>query len=190
MATRLIAGSIELAVSMVDAKNTLRIEQDDTSLDSTIEIWIRAITRECEHQLGRALINQQWRASLSSISGVIVLVNPPLVSVDSFKFYDSDNSLQTLDPADYQVDLVSEPGILTPAVGRSWPALYARADAVAIDYTVGYGATSTDVPAAAKQYILAKLSVQFDPATGGATVGKPFNVAYLDRLLDSLRMYC
>ncbi|HEY0062994.1 MAG TPA: hypothetical protein VGC21_12800 [Telluria sp.] len=187
MTTRRITGPVELAVSLVLAKDTLRIAQSNTALDAAITLCLQSITQECEHQIGRALINQQWRVSVDWFTDSIRLDHPPIVSVQSVKFYDENGEIQTLDPADYYVDSVTEPGYVIPAGGRSWPATQDRVHAVAVDYTAGYGPTEASVPACAKQYILYRLAEQFDPATG--EFAKTSRSEYADRLLDPLKVY-
>ena len=122
MTTRSITPPAGLAVSLVAAKETLRIMQADTSLDVSISLCIKAIIADTEHQLERSLINQGWRLTLDEFPDALRLDYPPLVSVQSVTYYDVDNVLQTLDPADYLVDAVTEPGYIVPARGKSWPA--------------------------------------------------------------------
>lgn len=189
MTTQKISAPVALAVSMARAKEMLRIEQDDTSLDGSIELWINGITAEAEHQTGRAFINRAMRRTQDRFSDAIQL-SAPVFSVEAISFLDPDGNTQILDPDDYYVDKVTVPGYIVPARGKMWPATQARINAVTIDYTAGYGATEADVPVEARNYVLAKLQVQFESSAGaGASVSKPFNVEYLDRLLDGLRVY-
>ncbi len=187
MTTRQITPAVALAVSLADAKTTLRIEQSDTSLDASITLAIEGITLECEHQLGRSLVHQGWRLSLDRIGDAIRLDHPPIASVQSLAYYDAAGVLQTLHPDDYFVDLVSEPGYIVPAVGKAWPETFDRAHAVTVDYTAGYGATSANVPRNVQFYILAKLAEQFDAAT--REFKDTAQSKYLDRLLDRVRCY-
>ncbi len=64
MTTRKITPASALAVSLAAAKTTLRIEQSDTSLDASITLWLKGITLQCEHALGRSLVAQGWRLSI------------------------------------------------------------------------------------------------------------------------------
>lgn len=186
MTTEKISAPVALAVSLAEAKQALRIDEDDTSLDIMISIWIAGITVEAETKTRRAFVNRSMRVTLDGFPDAIKL-NAPTFSVESVRFLDPDGVTRTLDPADYYVDRVTVPGYIVPARGKAWPATESHVNAVSVDYTAGYGPTAATVPNEVRMYILAKLQVQFETSTGsGSPVSKPFNVEYLDRLLDGL----
>jgi hypothetical protein len=56
-----------------------------------------------------------------------------------------------------------------------------------IDYTAGYGPDATTTPAAARLYILARLTEQWDPAV--KEFKETVRSNFTGRLLDSLRIY-
>lgn len=189
MTTQRISAPVALAVSMAEAKKALRIEDDDITLDTSIAIWIAGITAEAEHHTRRAFVNRAMRATLDRFPDAIKL-SAPTFSVESVRFVDTGGMTRTLDPADYYVDRVTVPGYIVPARGKAWPATDTYLNTVMVDYTAGYGTSDADVPSEVRMYILAKLQVQFETSVGaGSPVGQPFNVAYLDRLLDGLVVY-
>ena len=119
----------------------------------------------------------------------IYLPNPPLKTVDSVKYYDTAGVLQTLDPATYLVDAISEPARITPAPSTSWPATQNRMNAVQITFTCGYGAAK-DVPTGIKNWMLVRLGSLFENREEVA-IGQRIVVAdlpFVDRLLDSFRV--
>ena len=185
MTQTLITPPAAMAVLLTDALETLR--QDAGMFDATITMWIRGITQECEHQIRRALITQQWRLTLDSFDDALRLANPPTISVESVRYYDINNVLQTLDPADYMVDAVTEPGYVVPATGKAWPETYDRINAVTVDYTVGYGPTAATVPDNVRSYILLRLAQQFDPAS--REFKETASSMFIARLLDRYRVY-
>lgn len=67
----------------------------------------------------------------------LYLRRPPFVRVESVRYYDADNDLQTVAAADYYVtdSLVPELRFVTGFVA---PTLYDRPDAVRVDYVTGY----------------------------------------------------
>lgn len=183
MTTRPRAPKAALAVSLEDAKETLRIS--DSGLDASIERWIRAITLEAEHQTGCTVnVAKNWRLTLDAFPDALRLDYAPVLNVESVKFYDAENALQTLDPADYYVDSVSVPGFIVPAPDKAWPATYDRVHAVVVDYVSG---TADGVPENIQQYILARLQEQFDPS--GREFKETAQSKYADRLLDISRTY-
>jgi uncharacterized phiE125 gp8 family phage protein len=94
--------------------------------------------------LGRALNTQTWKLLLSGFPCEPIRIPlPPLISVESVKYYDLAGDLQTVDPGDYRILAGARPEI-TPT--GSWPSAACRADAVEILFTAGYGPAGSDVP--------------------------------------------
>lgn len=191
MTTRQTTPPAAPAVSLAAAQLALRADVDANGvspLDDEIMLIAAAATAEAEHATGRAFIERGYRVTLDAFPDAIRLEHAPIIAVQSVKFYDTDNVLQTLDPADYLVDPVSEPGWIVPAPGKAWPASAVRANAVMADYTAGYGPTDASVPDQAKLYILARVKEQLDPATGRREAQAAVS-PFIAGLLDSLKVY-
>lgn len=184
MATRLITPPAVLPVTLAEAKSNLRI--DDDAQDSLITAWIEGITSYAEHETGRSIINQGWRVTLDKFPTAIELP-PPVYSVSSVEYLDPDGIEQTLDPADYIVDAVSEPGYVVPGVGKSWPETYDRINSVMVDVVSGYGPAPEDVPPGLRLFILAKLTEQFDPAV--RMEKDTVQSSFIDKMLDRFKVY-
>jgi uncharacterized phiE125 gp8 family phage protein len=185
MAAKLITAPAAPAVLLEEAKKNLRLEADDTSLDSIIQLWLMGITDYAEHFMGRAIVDQVWRVQLERFPAEISLPRSPVSAVLSVKYYDASNVLQTLDPARYQLDDVTEPCRVVPSAGATWPSTYARVNAVTVDVTCGYGEDDSTTPPGIKLFLLAKLVEQFDPAVKPEKDG--VKSSFLDRMLDR---YC
>lgn len=176
MTARLITPPAALAVALVDARVAARV--DGTDLDGEIEIAVQAITEEVEHLIGRAIVFQTWRVTLDSFPSAVMLPAPPVAEVISIKYLDADGAERTLDPQDYQLDAVSEPGYVVPAPGRAWPATLNTINAVKVEVKCGYGADQASTPSGIKGYILARVQEKFAPA---GTPESPHLVRGLDR---------
>jgi uncharacterized phiE125 gp8 family phage protein len=160
-------------VTLAQAKDWLRVDSSDE--DSLITTLIEAARQRVEEITRRALITQQFEFSLDQfptggrvISGAfqsnsrlvvqsrggfdcgreILLPKPPLVSVQSLKYYDQDGTLQTLDSAAYHVDAAAKPGRIVLADNYDWPEVSIRPNAVVIAYTAGYGDAPGEIPQA------------------------------------------
>lgn len=179
MTTKQITQPAELAVSMEAARTAARV--DGPALDSEIIMVVKSATARAEHITGRAFIQRQYRVSLDAFPAAVKLEYPPIVSVESVRFLDADRVMQTLDPQDYDVDLVSEPGWVVPADGRAWPTSATHINAVSVDYTSGYGLTEASVPDCVKEFILASVQAHFFP---GAIKSED-----LECLLDPVKVY-
>lgn len=89
--------------------------------------------------LGRAIMPQTWRLDLSDWPpNAIVLPLPPLISVESIVYLDSDGDAQTLDTTYYRT-VIGEPGKVILEYGKTWPTtLTDQPDAVRVTFIAGY----------------------------------------------------
>ncbi len=131
-------------LTVAEAKSHLRV--DGTAEDVYIGALVTAARSHVETVTNRALIDRQLRLSLDYFTCEIRLPRAPLQSVDSIDYIDLAGASQTLPPAEYQVDSVTEPARLRPAPDLSWPETDFRLNAVKILFTAGYGTTEADVP--------------------------------------------
>lgn len=140
------------------AKAHLRVDFNDD--DEVIESYIAAAIGNLDGRdgwLGRALGAQTWELRLPEFcernGREIKVPLPPLISIDSVKYYDTNDTLQTLSADDYEV--VGAGGFgkarLVLKTGKSWPGLAKRSENVVVRFTAGYVDTgsppSPNVPA-------------------------------------------
>jgi uncharacterized phiE125 gp8 family phage protein len=186
MTIRQIAAPALMAVALADARDALRIDQDDTAFDVQLAIWITGITQEAEHITGRAFVNRPMRVTLDGFGDAIRL-SAPTYSVESVKFIGADLVEHELDPADYYADTVTEPGYVVPARGKAWPVTAAGVNTVTVDHIAGYGPDATTAPPSARLYILARLVEQWDPIVKEFKETVKSN--FIAGLLDNLKVY-
>lgn len=175
----IISEPVNMAVSLEEARAAARI--NGTERDGEVELRVRALTADAEHDIGRAIINQTHRVTLDGFTGRIELPVIPVQSVE-VRYLDVDGIEQTLDPQDYLLDDGRAPYAIVPAPGKAWPETFARINAVKVDAICGYGPDHTTTPAVFKGYIIAKVQEYFAPP------GTPES-PYLVRALDSLQVY-
>lgn len=143
-------------VSLAEAR--LHIKSDaDTTEDSLIAIWISTARELAEHFTGRALAVQTLEMALDAFPcnphdefQVIRLDRPPVATITSVKYTDTDGAEQTVSSGDYALSLYGDARELAPAYGDVWPTPQAVPNAVRIRYVTGY----TAAPAAVKQAVL------------------------------------
>lgn len=153
MPLKLIAAPAVEPVLLTDAKTQLAI--DDTDSDTVLTRRCTSAREWAENFLQGALISQTWELVLDAFPyGPIPIGRPPLQSVTSIKYLDADGVQQTLDAADYVVDIDSDPGRVYPAYGKSWPSTQSIENAVRIRFVAGYGDAGADVPNPIKEAIL------------------------------------
>lgn len=141
MPLKLITAPAAEPVSLADAKAHLRV--DHAADDDLIAALIAAAREDAEHRLGRALVMQTLEQVCDAFpaDGDIELPNPPLASVTSVKYLDSDGVEQTLSTSLYDVDSDSAPGEIHRAYGVTWPSTRCVENAVRARYVAGYAAT-------------------------------------------------
>ena len=117
--------------------------------------------------------------------GKIELPKPSLQTVDYIKYLDVGGVEQTLDPTQYLVDPMSEPGVLTPVINTYWPTTQNVMNSVRIGFTAGYGA-AVDVPEGIKAWIKLRVATLYSNREEVAVLnrGKVEMLPYVDSLLD------
>lgn len=136
-------------VLAADVKTFLHITSTD---DALIDELIAATRIEIEAAVKRSLINTTWELRLDAFpdGGVIELPRPPLQSVTSVKYYDTEGVLTTLATTEYSVDApagpFAVPGRVLLGYAKSWPATRGIPNAVTVRFVAGYGATAATVP--------------------------------------------
>lgn len=172
MSLIVITPPTEEPVTLAEAK--LHCKVDGTDDDTLITALITAAREQAEHRTGRALCTQTLEAVLDMFPAGIKLEKPPVLSVVSVKYLDTDGILQTLDPSAYELDKDSAPGWLVPAYGLIWPVTRPVPNAVRVRYTAGYGAAAA-VPKSIKAWMMMAVSTMYNQREG-FTVGN-MNVA-------------
>lgn len=136
----------EEPVSVAEAKAHLRIDVDNE--DTLLEGYLLVAREQCELMARRALVTQtlQLRLECWPYDDRIELPRPPLQSVTSVAYTDSDGNAGTMPSGDYIVDAASEPGRIILGYGKSWPsATLQPGPSIVITYVAGYG-DAEDVP--------------------------------------------
>lgn len=177
-------------VTLAEAKAHLRVDVADD--DALITALITAARQEAEHKMGRTLVETVWELQLDAFpaDGCMRLHNPPVASVATVRYYDSANTLQTLDASFYVVDAASEPARLVLAYGKSWPATYSRPGAVQVRYTAGLPvADAAKAPEAIKAWIKLRLATLYqhrEQIAAGVSVAE---IPFVNHLLDPYKVW-
>lgn len=144
-------------VSLADAKSAANV--DSTDDDVLIQSMIDAAVSHLDGWsgvLGRCLINQTWRISFSDWPFCrYIRLRFPDVSVATVKYFDEDNSEQTV-PSEFVTRLEDDRGVIIRfSDGFNFPSVFGdRGDGVQVEFTAGYGAQVEDVPKAIRTAIL------------------------------------
>lgn len=144
-------------ITVADARDYLRIDVDTT--DNELLDLIKAAVDYAEKNTpgGITLLKKTYDYTLpgfpSSSDTEIRIPVPPLTSITSVKYYDTNNTQQTWSSAQYSVFTPTEgPGFILPAYTYTWPATVDRRDAVVIRYVAGFASIQV-IPPRMKQAI-------------------------------------
>jgi uncharacterized phiE125 gp8 family phage protein len=146
-ALQLLEAPAAAPVLLAEVKAQLRIEHpdDDLMIDRLIKTAV-AYT-DAKGALGHAMITQKWGQWVNSVPPQYVrLAMGPLIEVTAVQYYDIDGALQTDTLSNYEITGTDFTTLIGPNSGFNWPVTQDRADAIRIEYTAGYGATSASVP--------------------------------------------
>ncbi|MBI3440665.1 MAG: phage head-tail connector protein [Proteobacteria bacterium] len=165
-------------LTLSEMKLFLRVDHGN---DDTLVTGLISTARQlCENATGRSLITRsyslyldEWprqsRMSPSSLfrtgwwdgmregadiflnSGFLTLPQPPLLSVTRINVYAADNSAAEFASSNYFVDTAGVPGRIVLTLGAAAPVPGRAANGIEIQFTAGYGAAATDVPALLRQ---------------------------------------
>lgn len=150
-------------ISTAEAKAHVRYELTDE--DTLIDSLIVAARKQVEMFTRRQLVTATYSWTLDEFpnsSGTLYVPAPPLISIGSFSYVDTDGATQTLaESTGYLLDTKSEPGRLTPAYETTWPGTRTIMNAVTIVFDAGYG-DATTVPDTLKQAMLLLIGHWFE----------------------------
>ena len=144
-----------------EAKEEMRIDFSDH--DTKIGTLITAARRWAEDYTRRAFITQTWVQRMDYFpNNLIELAKPPVQSVTSIQYIDTDGDTQTWAASSYIVDTKAIRCRITPEWGDWWPSERDIMNAVIITFVSGYGAAASNVPEEIRQAILMLVSHWYD----------------------------
>ena len=162
---RIVTPPSSFPVTLAEAKEWCRVDTGDTSQDGALNILIAAMTDYAEHLTGRSFVPRTYELNLDAFAGQIKLPFPPLLSVSSIAYTDINGDAQTVAGSAYESDVVSQPGIVQPVWGQSWPSIGYGLNPVRIQYQAGYtenGVDNSYLPGPLRMWLQARLATIFE----------------------------
>ena len=148
---RISAPALE-PLTLAEIKLLLRI--DATEHDAYLLMLIEAARETTEEYANIALITQTWQASCYNFEETLQLAKYPVQAVTSVKAVDCEGDELALTSDQYCFDQTDSSITL-----HSCPTGF---DHIEVEFTAGFGADSTVVPAAIKQAIIAHIQLMFE----------------------------
>ena len=141
MAIKIIVQPPAEPVTLAKAKEHLKIEPEDTIEDDFVTALIISAREFCEEIQNRSYVQRTIELTLDDWPrcSEISLLRPPIQSVESVKYYDTENNEHIWDAQYYFVDVDSEPGRIVPNYSQIFPTITLRPiNAIKIRYIAGY----------------------------------------------------
>ena len=188
----------ETPVSLAEMRLHLKIDSNVTEDDALITTLIEAATEQAEMFTRRAFVTQTWimyldgfppnTGQINSDTSLIELPKSPTASVTSVKYYDTDNTEQTLVvDTDYEVDTNSEPARILPVDGTVWPDTRSKMNPVSVEFIAGYG-VATAVPDVIKVAIKVMVGGWYENREEIVLQGTPKMTGIQEQLLWGVRL--
>lgn len=128
-------------LTLGEVQSHLKVSGEATYLTSLVKTSRMMV----ERYLNRSLIVQTWTAYYKRWGCELCLPYPPVIAVNSVKYYDLNGALQTLSPSNYWVNDKRQPGQVEYVYDFTPPELqYGRPNVIAVEFTAGYLASGTD----------------------------------------------
>jgi uncharacterized phiE125 gp8 family phage protein len=141
-------------VTLAEMRTQLGITNaSDTASDTTITRRIIEARQWVEGYIRRALITQTLEIRQDCFTECIKLPHPPVISITSVKYIDTDGVEQTLGSSNYVLDDYPLVPYIREVYGISWPSTRDEPNAVRVRYSAGYGSAS-DVPQLIREAIM------------------------------------
>ena len=164
-----------------EAKDFLKV--DTTADDTIIDNLVAAATESCQIYTNQYFINTIVTQYSDNWKEFYSLYKSPVSSITHIKYYDTNDSLQTLAASNYILDDTYEPARIGIAVDGELPNVADRINAVQVKYTVGYGTASTDVPEGIRTAIILTVGNWYENRqsviTGRTATELPLSSQYL-----------
>ncbi len=145
----------EEPVTIVEAKDQCRVETEFVDDDTFLTNAIVAARQHFEKAADLFLVDQTVELALARFPTLrkIELSGSEVSAITTLKYFDADDSTQTLAASKYDLIDYAHPHFIELASVESWPSTFDRSDAVVITYQAGY-ATAAAVPRSIKSAIL------------------------------------
>lgn len=127
-------------VTLAQAKTHMRIT--DPAEDDYITALIKGSRKWCEGYQNRAYITQTIKLYMDRFPRTILLPRPLAISVTSITYVDTAGATQTLSTDVYDLDAISQPGVIFLKHSQIWPAVRGDRNGIIVTITAGYGAAA------------------------------------------------
>ncbi len=151
----LVTGPAATPISLTDVKTFLKLDLTDTSEDTILTMMIEAAVDYCEKYTKRDLITKTYTTYRECFKTNMEIRRSKLQSIVSISYYDNLDVLQTVSSSVYDFSNDTDFSSVVLKYNQSWPLeVSSRPHPVIIQFTAGYGSSSSSVPSMLRQALL------------------------------------
>jgi len=176
------------ALPLAELRDHLRLSSgfaDDATQDGLLEQYLRAAIATVEGRVARSLFLRGYSLRLSRWRDGYAQALPvaPVTALQSVTMLDASGAQTLVDPARYRLDADGARPRLE-AAGTALPGI-PTGGAVVIDFSAGFGADWSDIPADLRQAVLLLAAQYYEGREAGGSADMGFGVrALLERWRD------
>lgn len=137
---KLITPSTLEPVTLSEAKTALKITGNDE--DTLIRIYLDAAVRRVENFRQSPIMTSEWELYLKTWPTNVSLQKHPVTAINSVKYYDDNNTLQTVGTSNYRLQNFRVPCRLEFDADFDQPSVYDREYPIVVNFQAGYLAAS------------------------------------------------
>jgi uncharacterized phiE125 gp8 family phage protein len=143
MTLKLVSDAGTDPVSLAEARQWCNVDDGFTDHDGLLLDLITTMRVHAEFKCNRSFLSTTWDRVWDGFPPAEMEVGEqPVQSIVSITYLDADRVLQTLDPAAYVLDDVTNPAMVLPAADTAWPATANPINAVRIRFVQGWASAS------------------------------------------------
>lgn len=146
-------------ITLAQAAKQCELNPDDADHQDHLNLLITAAREQWEHDTDTFAISQTVEITANSFDDPFQLVGRPVSAITFIKYYDDNDTLQTVSSSVYGLDATRRQVRLNRL--QTWPTHSDRWDAVVVRYVAGH-ASADAVPAIAKQAMLLLVAHYFE----------------------------
>ena len=152
---KLITPSTLTPVTLTEAKDHLKVTGTDS--DTLIQTYLNAAIKRVEDYRQSVVMSSEWELYAKTWPLSFNLQKHPVTAINSVKYYDDDNTLQTVSSTNYRLQDFRVPCRLEFDSNFTEPSLYDREYPIVVNFQAGFTYAASSSYALIKQVVFLEL---------------------------------
>lgn len=152
---KLITPSVLTPVTLTEAKDHLKVSGSDS--DTLVQTYLDAAIKRVENYRQSPVMSSEWELYGKTWPTSFNLQKHPVTAINSVKYYDDDNTLQTVTSTNYRLQDFRVPCRLEFDSDFTQPSLYDREFPIVVNFQAGFTYAASASYSLIKQVIFLEL---------------------------------